>query len=123
MLEIDLIHKKLWEASNTLRGHLDCNEFKEYILPILFYRYLSENTSIIDKEEFKYDSILKSIHSKTFNLENFIKYVESLDNNFKGLFNNLYKCKIELIYKLFLIINDIDLTTENYIRRENHENK
>ncbi|GAB2023321.1 type I restriction-modification system subunit M [Pseudolactococcus yaeyamensis] len=37
------ISGKLWEMANRLRGTMDANEYKNYILPFMFYRYLSEN--------------------------------------------------------------------------------
>ncbi len=32
---------KLWEMANKLRGTMDASEYKNYILPFMFYRYLS----------------------------------------------------------------------------------
>ena len=37
------ITSKLWEMANKLRGTMDASEYKNYILPFMFYRYLSEN--------------------------------------------------------------------------------
>ncbi|WP_414150388.1 type I restriction-modification system subunit M [Acetobacterium carbinolicum] len=37
------ITTKLWEMANKLRGTMDASEYKNYILPFMFYRYLSEN--------------------------------------------------------------------------------
>lgn len=37
------ITNKLWAMANKLRGTMDASEYKNYILPFLFYRYLSEN--------------------------------------------------------------------------------
>lgn len=37
------ITKKLWAMANKLRGTMDASEYKNYILPFMFYRYLSEN--------------------------------------------------------------------------------
>lgn len=37
------IAKKLWAMANKLRGTMDASEYKNYILPFMFYRYLSEN--------------------------------------------------------------------------------
>lgn len=37
------ITSKLWKIANTLRGTMDASEYKNYILPFMFYRYLSEN--------------------------------------------------------------------------------
>ena len=34
--------KKLWSIANDLRGNMDANEFKNYILGLIFYRFLSE---------------------------------------------------------------------------------
>lgn len=34
---------KLWGMANKLRGTMDASEYKNYILPFMFYRYLSEN--------------------------------------------------------------------------------
>ena len=37
------ITSKLWEMANKLRGTMDASEYKNYILPFMFYRYLSDN--------------------------------------------------------------------------------
>lgn len=37
------ITSKLWAMANKLRGTMDASEYKNYILPFMFYRYLSEN--------------------------------------------------------------------------------
>lgn len=36
------ITSKLWSMANSLRGTMDASEYKNYILPFMFYRYLSE---------------------------------------------------------------------------------
>ncbi|MDQ0086729.1 type I restriction enzyme M protein [Paenibacillus anaericanus] len=38
------LHKKLWNMANDLRGQMEASEFKNYILSLIFYRYLSEKT-------------------------------------------------------------------------------
>ncbi|MFB5089499.1 type I restriction-modification system subunit M [Psychrobacillus sp. PGGUH221] len=38
------LHKKLWDMANDLRGQMEAYEFKNYILSLIFYRYLSEKT-------------------------------------------------------------------------------
>lgn len=37
------LQRGLWSIANTLRGNMDANDFKNYILGLIFYRYLSEN--------------------------------------------------------------------------------
>ncbi|HHX07585.1 MAG TPA: N-6 DNA methylase, partial [Erysipelothrix sp.] len=36
------ITSQLWDMANKLRGTMDASEYKNYILPFMFYRYLSE---------------------------------------------------------------------------------
>lgn len=43
MSNATVITSKLWEMANKLRGTMDASEYKNYILPFMFYRYLSEN--------------------------------------------------------------------------------
>lgn len=38
------LSNKLWAIANDLRGNMDSSKFKNYILGIIFYRYLSERT-------------------------------------------------------------------------------
>ena len=38
------LSQKLWAIANELRGQMDSSEFKNYILGVIFYRYLSERT-------------------------------------------------------------------------------
>ena len=36
------LHSKLWTMANDLRGNMNAEEFKNYILGVLFYRFLSD---------------------------------------------------------------------------------
>lgn len=36
------LHRKLWDMANSLRGQMVASEFKDYILGVIFYRFLSE---------------------------------------------------------------------------------
>ena len=39
----DELHKTIWRIANDLRGSVDGWDFKQYVLDMLFYRYVSEN--------------------------------------------------------------------------------
>ncbi|UOD35424.1 type I restriction-modification system subunit M [Deferribacteraceae bacterium V6Fe1] len=46
------LHKSIWEIANHLRGSVDGWDFKQYVLGILFYRFISENlTKYINENE------------------------------------------------------------------------
>ncbi|EPF03439.1 MULTISPECIES: type I restriction-modification system subunit M [Bacillus] len=51
------LHKKLWAMANDLRGQMDAYEFKDYILGLIFYRYLSEKVEFRANELLKEDEI------------------------------------------------------------------
>jgi type I restriction enzyme M protein len=37
------LHKTIWRIANDLRGSVDGWDFKQYVLGMLFYRFISEN--------------------------------------------------------------------------------
>jgi type I restriction enzyme M protein len=39
------LHRAIWQIANDLRGSVDGWDFKQYVLGILFYRFISENLS------------------------------------------------------------------------------
>jgi type I restriction enzyme M protein len=46
------LHRAIWQIANDLRGSVDGWDFKQYVLGILFYRFISENlTSYINEDE------------------------------------------------------------------------
>lgn len=46
------LHRTIWQIANDLRGSVDGWDFKQYVLGILFYRYISENlTDYINRGE------------------------------------------------------------------------
>jgi type I restriction enzyme M protein len=55
-------HKKqlqtqLWNIANTLRGKMGADEFRDYILGFIFYKYLSERMHLFADEILKHDGI------------------------------------------------------------------
>ena len=52
--EREELHKAIWSIADDLRGSVDGWDFKQYILGIMFYRYISENiTNYINDGERK----------------------------------------------------------------------
>ena len=46
------LHRTIWQIANDLRGSIDGWDFKQYVLGMLFYRFISENlTKYINDEE------------------------------------------------------------------------
>lgn len=46
------LHRTIWQIANDLRGSVDGWDFKNYVLGMLFYRFISENiTAFINAEE------------------------------------------------------------------------
>ena len=66
------ITSKLWEMANKLRGTMDASEYKNYILPFMFYRYLSEN-----QDEYLRDNHLEDFYEVN-DVEEKEEYLEDL---------------------------------------------
>lgn len=46
------LHRKIWAIADEVRGAVDGWDFKQYVLGILFYRFISENmTEFFNKAE------------------------------------------------------------------------
>jgi type I restriction enzyme M protein len=46
------LHRTIWKVATDLRGSVDGWDFKQYVLGILFYRFISENlTAYLNKQE------------------------------------------------------------------------
>jgi type I restriction enzyme M protein len=44
------LNQQLWNIANTLRGKMDADEFRDYILGFIFYKYLSEKMELYANE-------------------------------------------------------------------------
>ena len=51
------LEQQLWNIANTLRGKMDADEFRDYILGFIFYKYLSEKMHLYANEILKEDGI------------------------------------------------------------------
>ena len=70
------LEQQLWNIANTLRGKMDADEFRDYILGFIFYKYLSEKMhtyadSILKQDGIKYIDINE-------NSENGKEYIEAI---------------------------------------------
>ena len=44
-----VLEQQLWNIANTLRGKMNADEFRDYILGFIFYKYLSEKMEIFSR--------------------------------------------------------------------------
>ncbi len=60
-----LLEQQLWNIANILRGKINANQFQDYILGFIFYKYLSEKMEkhadkILVPDKIKYASLDES---------------------------------------------------------------
>ena len=51
------LEQKLWDIANALRGKMNADEFRDYILGFIFYKYLSEKILLYANKILKNDNI------------------------------------------------------------------
>ena len=52
------LEQQLWNIANTLRGKMDADEFRDYILGFIFFKYLSEKMHLYANKILVEDGIL-----------------------------------------------------------------
>ncbi|HEY5751244.1 MAG TPA: type I restriction-modification system subunit M [Chryseolinea sp.] len=64
MSEKEKLEQQLWRIADTLRGKMDADDFRDYILGFIFYKYLSEKmydyaNSILKPDKLRYEDLTK----------------------------------------------------------------
>lgn len=76
------LEQQLWNIANTLRGKMNADEFRDYILGFIFYKYLAEKMDIYANNILKADKIkYKEIKENTKQGKEYIEAIkeESLE--------------------------------------------
>lgn len=71
------LEQQLWNIANTLRGKMNADEFRDYILGFIFYKYLAEKMEIFANEILKQDHItFRDINTNDAKNEDIIEAVK-----------------------------------------------
>lgn len=72
-----VLEQQLWNIANTLRGKMNADEFRDYILGFIFYKYLSEKMEIFANVILKQDKIkFREITPKTAQANDFLEAIK-----------------------------------------------
>ncbi|MFN0141638.1 MAG: type I restriction-modification system subunit M [Pyrinomonadaceae bacterium] len=72
-----LLEQQLWNIANTLRGKMDADEFRDYILGFIFYKYLSERMNAYADSILQEDGItFQNIDEKTEEGKKFLEAIK-----------------------------------------------
>lgn len=111
------LSSQLWSIANDLRGGMDANEFRNYILGTIFYRYLSERTELYMQDILKDDNLT---YKEAFENADFKPIVEKWSLEHLGYIikpENLFR---ELNRKVIRPVGDGDkFSVEDYERAVN----
>ena len=113
------LEQQLWNIANTLRGKMDADEFRDYILGFIFYKYLSEKMrlladKLLSEDNIKYLDINENT-SDGIELLDAIRdnAIDSLGYFLKPteLFSSIVKRTDSIIEELETILNNIEQST------------
>lgn len=111
------LSSQLWAIANNLRGGMDANEFRNYILGTIFYRYLSERTEMYMQDILREDGLT---YEQAFSDADFKPIVEQWSIEHLGYIirpENLFR---ELNRKIIKPNGDADkFSVEDYERAVN----
>ena len=64
---------KIWESANQMRSKIEANEYKDYILGFIFYKYLSEQQIQFAKEQGMSDAEISALSEEDTAAVDYIK--------------------------------------------------
>jgi type I restriction enzyme M protein len=72
-----ILEQQLWNIANTLRGKMNADEFRDYILGFIFYKYLSEKMEIFANGILKQDKIkFRDINPKLKDSQDYLNAIQ-----------------------------------------------
>lgn len=72
-----VLEQQLWNIANTLRGKMNADEFRDYILGFIFYKYLSEKMEIFANGILKQDKIkFREINPKLKDSQEYLNAIQ-----------------------------------------------
>ena len=75
-MENKKLEQKLWDIANELRGKMGADEFRDYILGFIFYKYLSEKLRHFADKILKQDGIIyKEIDENSSNGQQYLEAI------------------------------------------------
>src|SRR6218665_451440 len=82
-----ILEQQLWNIANTLRGKMNPDEFRDYILGFIFYKYLSEKMEMFANDILAQDKIMfSSIKSGTAKNDEILEAVKEASLEKLGYF-------------------------------------
>ncbi len=64
---------KIWESANQMRSKIEANEYKDYILGFIFYKYLSEQEIQFAKDQGMFDAEIALLSEDDSDTADYIK--------------------------------------------------
>ena len=113
------LEKQLWNIANELRGKMDADEFRDYILGFIFYKYLSEKINLYANKLLKEDNLLyNQIDENSSEGKDYLEAIqeESLDAlgyflKPSQLYSSIAQRNDSIIEELQTILNSIEQST------------
>ena len=113
------LEKQLWNIANELRGKMDADEFRDYILGFIFYKYLSEKINLYANKLLKEDNLLyNQIDENSSKGRDYLEAIqeESLDAlgyflKPSQLYSSIAQRNDSIIEELQTILNSIEQST------------
>ena len=119
------LHTKLWAIANDLRGNMEANEFKNYILGLIFYRYLSEKVEnrandLLSEDEISYTEAYEDEEYREGLQEELIEQLGYFIEP-KYLFSSLLKAIEDGNFDIEMLQGAINAITESTIGNDSQE--
>ena len=86
---------KIWESANQMRSKIEANEYKDYILGFIFYKYLSDKQLSFARSKDFSDEVIRSLSEDDEDDRVTIEYIKTNIGYFMA-YDNLFSTWIEL---------------------------
>src|SRR3989344_4423430 len=104
------LEQQLWNIANTLRGKMNADEFRDYILGFIFYKYLSEKMEIFANEILKQDKI--TFHEITSQTAQASEFLDAIKEEALEKLGKTPEARNATIAKILSHLNKIDFNLE-----------
>ncbi len=112
-----VLEQQLWNIANTLRGKMNADEFRDYILGFIFYKYLSEKmelfaNDILKQDKMKFREIGRSVALDEASTKEFMEVIKEEALEKLGYFLRPEELFTEIAQRGMGENEDIDLSDE-----------